>query len=346
MLCLDLDHLGGGVLQLVDPVDEDDDIAGLQVRDQSDQPHVGRGQGLMRRQHDNADPAVAHRPDRHLLAHQEGVVHAGRVADAHLEGHAAAMQIQIGRAGDVGEPALLAVFGRVVAEEIVAKADVAFQQVAVEIAVVVFLTQQQFELLAKALAGLFAHRLDLLADLLHLAVRIGALGQLAQTPALAEQAVPLVFLHQLELGADLAAVGPGHQVKRRDDRGPGVHVRRQKVGPAGQRVDQRGLAGLDLTQNGDRWLKRQQVSLQLRHRSPCRLARNSTQFLQRGFQPLGLGGKVRQRLQSGAQAFQRRACLDVINRSNAGDNIHVAPAISCCPARARLVSSGPSQVRI
>ena len=44
------------------------------------QTHVDRAQRLRCRQHHDAQPAVAQRFDRDLLAHQEGVVHAGRVA--------------------------------------------------------------------------------------------------------------------------------------------------------------------------------------------------------------------------------------------------------------------------
>ena len=217
----------------------------------------------MCRQDHHTDPAVANGTDRHLLAHQEGVVHAGGVAHAHLEGDVAAMQVKIGRPGDVGEPALLAaVLGLGIAQEIVAKADVTLQQIAVEIAVFVFLTQQQLELLAQTLAGFFPHRFDLLADLFHLSARIGALGQLTQTPALAEQAVPLVLFHQLEPRPNLSAVRPGHQMQRRHDRGPRVHVRRQQVRPAGKGIDQRRLAGFHLTEDGNGRLERIQVVLQ------------------------------------------------------------------------------------
>ena len=104
----DLMDLMAGVGQFVDAVDENDDIARLQVRDQPDQPEVGRGQRLLGRQHDHADAAVTDGSDGHLFAHQERVVHPRRVANAQLAGQVAAMQIQIGRAGDIGEPALFA----------------------------------------------------------------------------------------------------------------------------------------------------------------------------------------------------------------------------------------------
>jgi hypothetical protein len=322
----DLAHLVGGVRQLVDAVHEDHHLARADVRDQPDQRHVHRGQRLVRRQDDDADAAVADRADRDLLAHHEGVVHAGRVPDAELHRKLGPVEQKVGRLGDVGEASLH--LGRAAfAREIVAEADVAFDQRLVEALVVVLLAEQELEPLAEARARLLAHPLHLAANLLQFGLVTRTFGQFADAATLLEQAVPFGLVEESEGGAQVALVERlGRDVERRDDRGPRVDVRGQESRPADHRVDERGLAGLHLPDHRDRGLEQVELRLQLAREPRSGLVPDPAQILESGLEPApflhealqpvepqfeeGCPGDLRPRLTS------RNSCLSV----------HVEPA--------------------
>ena len=186
----------------------------------------------------------------------------------------AAIQIEIGRTGDIGE-LTLSVIGGVVAviAEIVAQTDIAFQQVLVEIAVFVFRPHQQFEFAAQACAGFFAHGFKLMLNFLQLAVRPGASGQFSETTALGGQPVPFVFGHELEFRAVLGAFLTRCQVQGGHDGGPRIDIRRKQVRPTGHGVQQGRLARFHLSQNRDAGFEIGKFVLQALHRAARAFAR-------------------------------------------------------------------------
>lgn len=113
-----------------------------------------------------------------------------------------------------------------------------------------------------------------------------------------------------------------HQVQGGNDRGPGVHVRRQEVGPAGQGVDQGGLARLDLAQDGDGGLKGGKVLLQPRQGLRCRLTSDGFQRRKRGIQMLGLLGEFGQRLHPEGQEILRCDDFRVFCLKGLGNEVH------------------------
>ena len=311
------------ILQFIDAVHEDDDVARLEVRDQANKTKVGRGQRLVCRKDHHTNPAVANRANRHLLAHQEGVVHPRCVADAHLERRVPAMQIKVGRPGDVGKPTLLAFILSIgFVQKIIAKANIAFQQVPVEIAVFMFLTQQQLEFLAQTLAGFFAHGLDLRANFLQFATGVGALRQFAQTPAFLEQAVPFVLFHQLEPRPHFFAVRAGDEMQRGHDRGPRVDIGGQQIRPAGKRVDQRGFAGLYLAKNCDRGFEFFQFQPQPRNGLCCCVTRHPLQTLERSVESLRHFRKFEQWFQADIQEVLRSNRFQLIGGRDLRHVVH------------------------
>jgi hypothetical protein len=224
----DLGDLAHRIAQFIDAVHEDDDVAGADVGDHPDQRHVDRRQRLVRRQDHDADPARPDRVDGDLLAHEEGVVHAGRVAHAHRPDKALLAQVEFRRLGDVGEPAL-PVVGLVDRVDIIAEADVALHQFGIDIAVIMLLPEQQLEPFTEALTGFLAHLLELRAHGLQFLVGAGTAGQFAHAATAVQEVRPFLFAEEAELGVLSRLADARRDVQRRDDRGPRVDIRRQQA---------------------------------------------------------------------------------------------------------------------
>jgi hypothetical protein len=257
----DLGHLVDRVRQFVDPVHHDDDFARLHVGDHPDQGKVDRRQRLVRGQNDDAETAFADRPDGDLLADHERVVHTGRVADAKRHRQLRARNEKLGGFRDVREtPLVRAGFG--VIFEIVAKADVTLDQIAVDMRVIVLLAQQHLELVAQPLAGFLPHHRHLFAYLLKLVLRTGTGGKLTDPATAIQKTAPFLHVEETEAGTVFLRRDIRVQVQRRDDAGPRVDVCRQQVGRADHRIHKRRLAGLHLADHRDRRFGMLQLMMQ------------------------------------------------------------------------------------
>ena len=136
----DFRDLRFGVGQFVNAVDENDHIAGFEIGDQAHKGHVHARQCLMRGQNNNAKLAAADRLHCDLFTHQECVVHAGRVTHTELYGRGFMGHVDVSGFGDVGEAT--SILGRLrVILKIITQADIAFDQLIVEKAVIMFLAQ-------------------------------------------------------------------------------------------------------------------------------------------------------------------------------------------------------------
>ena len=239
-------NLARQIAKLVDTVDEDADALLVEPAQDAQQRHVGGRERLPRGENDDVDIGVLQGATGDLVAHQKRVVGAGRVDDAGGKAEVAAGEIEIGRLDHVGVDALVL---RPRAGE--AGADVPFEHLGRDRGECVLLAEQRAQRGAEALLGAAPHRIDVLLEQLWLEARNQALGQLADMPAATRQPLPLVRVEERELGRDIGwSIGAG-EVQMRNRRSPRVDVGGQEAGTADQPVDERALAGLDLTDHGD-----------------------------------------------------------------------------------------------